>query len=88
LVSYQSFVRNSEIGERIGEYNNIRAHTHTQREQKADPLLPFAREKRGTYPSSHQKEESSSRENEHGHELLTMEIRSNSNPFKTLFARK
>jgi len=84
LVSYQSFVRNSEIGERIGEYNNIRTRIHTHREQKAETLLPFAREKRGTYPWSHQEEESSSRENEHGHKLLTMEIRSNSNPFKTL----
>ena len=68
----------------IGEYNNIRTRIHTHREQKAETLLPFAREKRGTYPWSHQEEESSSRENEHGHKLLTMEIRSNSNPFKTL----
>lgn len=63
-----------------------RAYTHT--EQKAETLLPFAREKRGTCPSSHQKEESSSRENEHGHKLLTMEIRTNSNPFKTLSLRE
>ena len=81
-------MRNSEIGERIGEYNNIRTRIHTHREQKAETLLPFAREKRGTYPWSHQEEESSSRENEHGHKLLTMEIRSNSNPFKTLFIKR
>lgn len=88
LVSYRSFVRSSEIGERIGEYNNIRTRIHTHREQKAETLLPFAREKRGIYPWSHQEEESSSRENEHGHKLLTMEIRSNSNPFKTLSSRE
>jgi hypothetical protein len=81
-------VRNSEIGERIGEYNNIRTRIHTHREQKAETLLPFAREKRGIYPWSHQEEESSSRENEHGHKLLTMEIRSKSNPFKTLSSRE
>tara|TARA_B100001142_G_scaffold89925_1_gene91684 strand:+ start:357 stop:812 length:456 start_codon:yes stop_codon:yes gene_type:complete len=38
-VSYQSFVKNSEIGERIGEYNNIRAHTHTQN-KKQTPFYP------------------------------------------------
>ena len=64
------------------------ARAYTHREQKAETLLPFAREKRGTYPWSHQEEESSSRENEHGHKLLTMEIRSNSNPFKSLSLRE
>jgi hypothetical protein len=89
LVSYQSFVRNSEIGERIGEYNNIRTRIHTHREQKAETLLPFAREKRGTYPWSHQEEESSSRENEHGHKLLRWKSAPIQTPLKlSLFARK
>jgi hypothetical protein len=46
LVSYQSFVRNSEIGERIGEYNNIRTRIHTHRTKSRDPSTLRARKKR------------------------------------------
>jgi hypothetical protein len=48
LVSYQSFVRNSEIGERIGEYNNIRAHTHTENKKQTSPFYP-SRAKKEAY---------------------------------------